>query len=101
MANYGYRILKAKWASSQQETAFLTGIRIIGIDDVGLINKLTTVISHEFKINIRSLSIASNEGIFEGNIMVNVNNTEQLDNLINHLKVVPGITSVTRYESDN
>lgn len=101
MANYGYRILKAKWSSAQQETAFLTGIRIIGIDDVGLINKLTTVISHEFKINIRSLSIASNEGIFEGNIMVNVNNIEQLDKLIEHLKDVSGITSVARYESDH
>ncbi len=101
MANYGYRILKAKWASSQQETAFLTGIRIIGIDDVGLINKLTSVISQEFKVNIRSLAIFSNEGIFEGNIMVHVNNIEQLDNLINHLKVVPGITSVARYESEN
>ncbi|GGH24231.1 bifunctional (p)ppGpp synthetase/guanosine-3',5'-bis(diphosphate) 3'-pyrophosphohydrolase [Sphingobacterium alkalisoli] len=101
MANYGYRILKAKWASSQHDTAFLTGIRIIGIDDVGLVNQLTTVISQEFKVNIRSLSISSNEGIFEGNIMVHVNNTEQLDNLIKHLKQVTGITSVTRYESEN
>ncbi|TJZ63147.1 bifunctional (p)ppGpp synthetase/guanosine-3',5'-bis(diphosphate) 3'-pyrophosphohydrolase [Sphingobacterium olei] len=101
MANYGYRILKAKWSSSQHDTAFLTGIRIIGIDDVGLVNQLTTVISQEFKVNIRSLSISSNEGIFEGNIMVHVNNTEQLDNLIKHLKQVTGITSVTRYESEN
>ena len=101
MANYGYRILKAQWASSQTETSFLTGIRIIGIDDVGLVNKLTTVISQEFKINIRSLSISSNEGIFEGNIMVHINNLGQLDNLINHLKLVSGITSVTRYESEN
>lgn len=101
MANYGYRILKARWASSQHDTAFLTGIRIIGIDDVGLVNQLTTVISHEFKVNIRSLSISSNEGIFEGNIMVHVNNTAQLDNLIKHLKQVTGITSVTRYESEN
>ncbi|TDQ77258.1 RelA/SpoT family protein [Sphingobacterium yanglingense] len=101
MANYGYRILKAQWASSQIETSFLTGIRIIGIDDVGLVNKLTTVISQEFKINIRSLSISSNEGIFEGNIMVHINNLGQLDNLINHLKLVSGITSVTRYESEN
>lgn len=101
MANYGYRILKAQWASSQIETSFLTGIRIIGIDDVGLVNKLTTVISQEFKVNIRSLSISSNEGIFEGNIMVNINNLDQLDNLINHLKLVNGITSVTRYESEN
>jgi len=101
MANYGYRILKAKWASAQQDTAFLTGIRIVGIDDVGLINKLTSVISQDFKVNIRSLSISSNEGIFEGNIMVHVNNTDQLDNLINHLKGVQGITGVTRYESEN
>lgn len=101
MANYGYRILKAKWISSQHDTAFLTGIRIIGIDDVGLVNQLTTVISQEFKVNIRSLSISSNDGIFEGNIMVHVNNTEQLDNLIKHLKQVTGITSVTRYESEN
>ncbi|MCI0919893.1 RelA/SpoT family protein [Sphingobacterium rhinopitheci] len=101
MANYGYRILKAKWASSKQETCFLTGIRLVGIDDVGLVNKLTTVISQEFKVNIRSLSISSNEGIFEGNIMVNVNNLEQLDNLINHLHEVSGITSVSRYESEN
>ena len=101
MANYGYRILKAKWASSQMEVSFITGIRIIGIDDVGLVNKLTSVISQEFNINIRSLSISSNEGIFEGNIMVNINNIEQLDNLINRLKLVSGITSATRYESEN
>ncbi|MFZ4862829.1 RelA/SpoT family protein [Sphingobacterium sp. Mn56C] len=101
MANYGYRILKARWASAQAETAFLTGIRIIGIDDVGLVNKLTSVISQEFKVNIRSLTISSTDGIFEGNIMVNVNNLDQLDNLINNLKLVSGITSVTRYESEN
>ncbi|MGN0002489.1 MAG: RelA/SpoT family protein [Sphingobacterium composti] len=101
MANYGYRILKAKWASSQMEHSFITGVRIVGIDDVGLVNKLTTVISQEFNVNIRSLSISSNEGIFEGNIMVNINNIEQLDNLINRLKLVSGITGVTRYESEN
>lgn len=101
MANYGYRILKAQWASANIDTSFLTGIRIIGIDDVGLVNKLTTVISQDFKVNIRSLAIASSEGIFEGNIMVNVNNLDQLDNLINHLKNVSGITSVSRSESEN
>ncbi|NGM74786.1 RelA/SpoT family protein [Sphingobacterium sp. SGL-16] len=101
MANYGYRILKAKWASSQIDHSFITGIRIIGIDDVGLVNKLTNVISQEFNVNIRSLSISSNEGIFEGNIMVNIHNIDQLESLINRLKLVAGITSVTRYESEN
>ncbi|MFD1164839.1 RelA/SpoT family protein [Sphingobacterium daejeonense] len=100
MANYGYRILKAKWASLHNSVAFLTGLKIVGIDDVGLVNKITTVISQDFKVNIRSLSISSNEGIFEGDIMVFVNDTDQLDSLIKHLKQIPGITGVTRYESE-
>lgn len=100
MANYGYRIMKAKW-TSQTDVSFLTGLRIVGIDDVGLVNKITTVISQEFKVNIRSLSITSNEGIFEGHIMVFVNDTEQLENLMKTLKQVRGITTVSRYESES
>ncbi|MVZ67215.1 RelA/SpoT family protein [Sphingobacterium sp. DK4209] len=101
MANYGYRILKAKWASLHNNVAFLTGLRIVGIDDVGLVNKITTVISQDFHVNIRSLSISSNDGIFEGDIMVFVNDVGQLDSLFKHLKQIPGITGVTRYESEN
>ncbi|MFD2599762.1 RelA/SpoT family protein [Sphingobacterium corticis] len=100
MANYGYRILKAQWSSSQRNVSFLTGLRIVGIDDVGLVNKITTVISRNFNVNIRSLSISSNEGIFEGNIMVFVNDIEQLDNLISNVMRIPGITSVSRYEAE-
>jgi GTP pyrophosphokinase len=100
MANYGYRILKARWASTK-DSAFLTGLHIVGIDDVGLVNKLTTVISQEFAVNIRSLSISSNEGIFDGNIMVYVNDTAQLESLMRNLKQVRGITGVNRYESEN
>jgi len=99
MANYGYRIVKAKW-TSQQELAFLTGLRIVGIDDVGLVNKITTVISQDFKINIRSITISSNQGIFEGSIMVYVNNTEHLESLIKKLKQIKGITGITRFDSE-
>jgi guanosine-3',5'-bis(diphosphate) 3'-pyrophosphohydrolase len=98
MANYGYRIVKAKW-TKQLELAFLTGLRITGIDDVGLINKLTTVISNDFKVNIRSITVDSDNGIFEGSIMVYVNDTEHLDNLIKKLNQVKGITSVIRFDS--
>lgn len=97
MANYGYRIIKARW-TSQKEVAFLTGLQIVGIDDVGLVNKITTVISQEFKINIRSITISSNEGIFEGSIMVFVNDTQQLERLLENLKEIKGITSVTRFD---
>jgi len=99
MANYAYRIVKAKW-TSQQELAFLTGLSILGIDDVGLVNRITKVISEDFKINIRSITISSNEGIFEGSIMVYVNSTAHLENLINKLKQIRGITGVTRFESE-
>jgi guanosine-3',5'-bis(diphosphate) 3'-pyrophosphohydrolase len=98
MANYGYRIVKARW-TNQQELAFLTGLRITGIDDVGLINKLTTVISNDFKVNMRSITVDSDNGIFEGSIMVYVNDTEHLDNLIKRLKTVNGVTAVTRFDT--
>jgi len=98
MANYAYRIVKAKW-TSQKELAFLTGLSILGIDDVGLVNRITKVISEDFKINIRSITISSNEGIFEGSIMVYVNSTAHLDNLMNKLKHIKGITGVSRFES--
>lgn len=98
MSNYGYRIVKARW-NSQKELAFLTGLRIIGIDDVGLINNITTVISGDFKVNMRSITVDTNEGMFDGSIMVYVNNTGHLDEMIAKLKTVPGVTSVTRFDS--
>src|SRR6195952_16952 len=98
MANYGYRIVRARW-TQQQELAFLTGLRITGIDDVGLINKLTTVISNDFKVNMRSITVDSDNGIFEGSIMVYVNDTHHLDNLIKRLKMVNGVTAVTRFDT--
>ncbi|HEY8929623.1 MAG TPA: bifunctional (p)ppGpp synthetase/guanosine-3',5'-bis(diphosphate) 3'-pyrophosphohydrolase [Mucilaginibacter sp.] len=98
MANYGYRIVKARW-TNQQELAFLTGLRITGIDEVGLINQLTTVISNDFKVNIRSITVDSDNGIFEGQIMVYVNDTDHLDNLIRKLKTVKGVTGVNRFDS--
>jgi guanosine-3',5'-bis(diphosphate) 3'-pyrophosphohydrolase len=98
MSNFGYRIVKAKW-TSQKEIAFLTGIRITGIDDVGVINNITKVISSDFKVNMRSITVDSNDGIFEGSITVYVNDTDHLDNLIKRLKGVNGILSVTRFDA--
>jgi guanosine-3',5'-bis(diphosphate) 3'-pyrophosphohydrolase len=98
MANYGYRIVKAKW-TKQLELAFLTGMRIRGIDEVGLINKLTTVISNDFKVNIRSITVDSDNGIFEGSIMIYVNDTEHLNNLTKKILQIKGITSVERFDS--
>ena len=99
MSNFGYRIVKARW-NSQKQLAFLTGLNITGIDDVGLINKITTIISNDFKVNMRSITVDSHEGIFNGSIMVYVNDTHHLNNLIAKLKQVNGVTDVRRFDSD-
>ncbi len=98
MANYGYRIVKAKW-NRQKELTFLTGLHIVGIDDVGLINNITKVISNDFKVNMRSITVDTNDGIFEGSIKVFVNDKEHLDQLISNLLEVKGVTGVTRFDA--
>ena len=65
MANYGHRVVKTKWAKNK-EISFLTGLKITGLDDVGVVNKITNLISGELKININALTIEAKEGIFEG-----------------------------------
>ncbi len=98
MANYGYRVVKAKW-NRQQELTFLTGLHIVGIDDVGLINNITKVISNDFKVNMRSITVDTNDGIFDGSIKVFVNDKEHLDQLILNLLEVKGVTGVTRFDA--
>jgi GTP pyrophosphokinase len=97
LSNYAYRIVKAKW-TSKTELAFLAGIRITGIDDVGVVNNITKVISSQLKVNMRSISIDSNDGMFEGTIMLFVNDTDHLTKLINQLGKVKGILTVTRID---
>ncbi len=98
MANYGYRIVKAKW-NRQQELTFLTGLHIIGIDDVGLINNITKVISNDFKVNMRSITVDTDDGIFDGSIKIFVNDKDHLDQLIKNLLEVKGVTGVTRFDA--
>jgi guanosine-3',5'-bis(diphosphate) 3'-pyrophosphohydrolase len=98
MANYGYRVVKAKW-NSQKEVTFLTGLHIIGIDDVGLINNITKVISNDFKVNMRSITVDTDNGIFDGSIMIYVNDKDHLDKLIENLLEVRGVTGVTRFDA--
>lgn len=99
LANYGHRVVKTKWAKNK-EISFLTGVKIIGMDDVGVINKITNIISGELKININALTIESREGLFEGIIKIYVHDKDELDALVNRLKELPGIESVDRFEPE-
>ncbi|MEQ9290428.1 MAG: bifunctional (p)ppGpp synthetase/guanosine-3',5'-bis(diphosphate) 3'-pyrophosphohydrolase [Cyclobacteriaceae bacterium] len=97
MSNYGYRVVKAKW-TSQQEIAFLAGLKVIGTDRMGMISDITNIISGELKVNMRSLTIETDNGIFDGNIQLFVNDTKHLNILIKKLKKVPGVERITRYD---
>jgi guanosine-3',5'-bis(diphosphate) 3'-pyrophosphohydrolase len=99
MANYAHRVVKTKWAKNK-EISFLTGLRITGIDDVGVIHKITNLISGELRININALTVEARDGIFEGNIRVYVHDRDEFDRLVGNLKQLPGIHSVERYEPD-
>jgi GTP pyrophosphokinase len=98
LSKYSYRVVKAKWTLAS-EVSFLAGIRITGIDDVGIIRNISDVISGDLKVNMRSISVVSNDGIFEGTVMVYVNDTRQLETLIKKLKAVKGIQTTERIEA--
>jgi GTP pyrophosphokinase len=99
MANFGHRVVKTKWAKNK-EISFLTGLKIVGLDDVGVVNKITNLISGELKINISALTIEAKEGVFEGNIKLYVHDKDELDELVFRLKELPGIEKVDRYDTE-
>jgi guanosine-3',5'-bis(diphosphate) 3'-pyrophosphohydrolase len=99
LSNYGHRIVKTKWAKNN-EISFLTGLKIIGMDDVGVVNKITNIISGDLRINISAITIESKEGLFEGTIKLFVHDKEELDELVMRLKSLKGIESVDRFEME-
>jgi guanosine-3',5'-bis(diphosphate) 3'-pyrophosphohydrolase len=98
LSNHGHRVIKAKW-TSQHEVAFLTGLKVVGTDRVGLINDVSKIISEELKVNMSSIAFRSDHGIFEGEIMLYVNDTRHLDLLIKKLEKVEGVVKVSRFDS--
>ena len=100
LANYGHRVVKTKWAKNK-EISFLTGLKIVGMDDVGVVNKITSLISGDLKLNIAALTIEAKEGLFKGNIKLYVHDKEELETLVQSLKALSGIESVERYDTED
>ncbi len=98
LSNHGHRVIKAKW-TSQHEVSFLTGLKVVGTDRVGLINDVSKIISEELKVNMSSIAFRTDQGIFEGEIMLYVNDTRHLDLLIKKLEKVEGVVKVSRFDS--
>ncbi|CAN5915080.1 RelA/SpoT family protein [soil metagenome] len=95
MSNYAYRIVKARW-TGQEQISFLAGIKVSGIDEVGLVNNVTKIISNELNVNMRSLNFDTHDGIFDGMIMLFVHDAQHLTELMKKLKKVNGVLSVAR-----
>ncbi len=96
-SNYSYRILTAKWKINLGD-AFITGLEFTGIDIVGVVKELTTIISENEKINMKSLKFDTNDGVFEGEIMLYVYDKSHLEKLIKKLRNINGIEKVVRIE---
>ncbi len=94
-SNYAYRIMIAKWIDSSQQE-FRAVIRLIGLDDLGLVSQITKEISNNLNVDMRNISFESNESVFEGKITVIVKNKTILKKLMERLKKIPGIDKITR-----
>jgi GTP pyrophosphokinase len=95
MSNNAYRIVKARW-TNQELIAFLVGLKITGIDDMGLVNNITKIISTDLNVNMRSIGFDSDDGVFEGTIMLYIQDTNHLTDLMKKLKKVKGVNGVER-----
>ena len=92
---FGYRIVKAKWSGKGSSQYSIT-LKIIGNDDIGIVNNITSIISKEEKIMMRNINIDSHDGLFSGNLTVNVEDTSRLEQLIKKLRNVKGVKQIIR-----
>lgn len=92
---FGYRIVEAKWSGKGQNQYSIT-LRVIGNDDIGIVSNITSIISKEEQIMMRSINIDSHDGLFAGTLVVNLDDTSRLEQLIRKLRTVKGVKNVTR-----
>jgi GTP pyrophosphokinase len=99
MSKMAYRCVKAKW-KKEDLVSHLASLRLIGIDDVGIVNKITEIISNQHNVNMKSISFEANDGLFEGKIKVLVYDREHLDLLTQKFELIEGVKRVERWDSE-
>jgi len=96
IARFGYRIVKARWSGKSIGSQYPITLRIVGHDDIGIVTNITSLISKEKNISLRSISIDSNAGLFTGNLTIMVNDTHELEGIIKKIRIVKGVKSISR-----
>jgi len=99
LSRYGYRVVKARWNSNDKGAFFPVTLRITGMDDLGIVSNISDVISKDLQVNMRSISIDSNDGMFEGSITLFVKDTQHLEALTRKLKKVKGVLNIKRLDT--
>ncbi len=99
MSKMAYRCVKAKW-KKEDLVSYLASLRLIGIDDVGIVNKITEIISNQHNVNMKSISFEANDGLFEGKIKVLVYDREHLELLTQKFELIEGVKRVERWDSE-
>jgi GTP pyrophosphokinase len=93
---YPYRVIKAKWQDTKKKSSFQATIRIAGTDEIGIVSQISHVISKDIGVQMRSINIENSNGDFDGTLRVFVNGLEHLDFLMNKLRSINGVFSVSR-----
>ncbi len=95
-SRFGYRIVKARWAGKHSGSQYEIRLRVVGNDDIGIVNNITSIISKEQHLMLRGISIDSHDGLFSGTLTVMVDDTAKLELLIKKLRTVKGVKQVNR-----
>lgn len=96
ISRFGYRIVKATWSGKAENSHYPITLRVVGNDDIGIVSNITSLISKEKSISLRSISVDSAAGLFQGNLTIMVQDTKELEAMIKKLKSIKGVLSVTR-----
>jgi len=98
LSKYGYRVVKARWNRSDRKQFFPVTLLVTGMDELGIVSNISDVISKDLQVNMRSISIESNDGMFEGSVTLFVKDTQHLEALVRKLKKVKGVLNIKRLD---
>ncbi|MEN8158040.1 MAG: RelA/SpoT family protein [Bacteroidota bacterium] len=96
LSRYAYRVVKARWSQTDEGVNFMVTLQVTGVDELGIVSNISDVISKDLQVNMRSITIDSNDGLFEGSITLFVKDTQHLEALIRKLKKVKGVMNIRR-----